>query len=83
MHQVREHRESQRRQYELAEKARELKFREVVVIDDDLGRSGTGSEDRPGFGKLLTAVCDGQVGAVFALEASRTRTKQPGLASFD
>ncbi len=71
MHQVREHRESQRRQYELAEKARELKFREVVVIDDDLGRSGTGSEDRPGFGKLLTAVCDGQVGAVFALEASR------------
>ena len=37
MHQVREHLESQRRQYELAEKARQFKFREVVVIDDDLG----------------------------------------------
>jgi DNA invertase Pin-like site-specific DNA recombinase len=71
MHQVREHLESQRRQYELAEKARQLKFREVVVIDDDLGRSGTGSQERPGFGKLLAAVCDGEVGAVFALEASR------------
>jgi DNA invertase Pin-like site-specific DNA recombinase len=71
MHQVREHLESQRRQYELAERARQLKFREVVVIDDDLGRSGTGSQERPGFGKLLAAVCDGRVGAVFALEASR------------
>lgn len=71
MHQVREHRESQRRQYELQEKARQLKFRDVVVIDDDLGRSGTGSVDRPGFGKLLAAVCDGRAGAVFALEASR------------
>jgi DNA invertase Pin-like site-specific DNA recombinase len=71
MHQVREHRESQRRQYELAEKARRLEFCEVIVIDDDLGRSGTGSQERPGFGKLLTAVCDGRVGGVFALEASR------------
>ena len=59
MHQVREHLESQRRQYELAEKARQLKFREVVVIDDDLGRSGADSQERPGFGKLLAAVCDG------------------------
>jgi DNA invertase Pin-like site-specific DNA recombinase len=71
MHQVREHLESQRRQYELTEKARQLKFREMVVIDDDLGRSGTGSQERPGFGKLLAAVCEGRVGAVFALEASR------------
>ncbi|MDP6558160.1 MAG: recombinase family protein [Pirellulaceae bacterium] len=71
MHQVREHQESQRRQYELVDKARRLKFRDVIVIDDDLGRSGSGSEERPGFGKLLAAVCDGQVGCVFALEASR------------
>lgn len=70
-HQVREHRESQRRQYELAEKARQLEFRDVIVIDDDLGRSGSGVQERPGFGKLLTAVCDGRGGAVFALEASR------------
>jgi DNA invertase Pin-like site-specific DNA recombinase len=43
----------------------------VVVIDDDLGVSGTGRHTRPGFGRLLTAVCEGTVGAVFALEASR------------
>jgi DNA invertase Pin-like site-specific DNA recombinase len=71
MHQVREHLESKRRQYELTEKARQFKFRELVVIDDDPGRSGTGSQERPGFGKLLAAVCEGRVGAVFALEASR------------
>lgn len=71
MHQVREHQESQRRQYDLVQKARQLKFQDVVLIDDDLGRSGTGSQDRPGFGRLLSAVCEGRVGAVFALEASR------------
>jgi DNA invertase Pin-like site-specific DNA recombinase len=71
MHQVREHQESQRRQYDLMEKARQLKFPDVVVIDEDLGRSGTGSQERPGFGKLLAAVCEGRVGGVFALEASR------------
>src|SRR5207344_1299391 len=46
-------------------------FASVVVVDDDLGRSGTGGQDRPGFGRLLAAVCEGTVGAVFALEASR------------
>ena len=46
-------------------------FARVVVIDDDLGVSGTGRQTRPGFGRLLTAVCEGTVGAVFALEASR------------
>jgi DNA invertase Pin-like site-specific DNA recombinase len=40
------------------------------VIDDDLGRSGGGSE-RPGFEKLLAAICAGSVGAVLSIEASR------------
>jgi len=40
------------------------------VIDDDLGRSGGGGR-RPGFEKLLAAICEGRVGAVFSLEASR------------
>lgn len=69
--QVRNHRQSQKRQYALAAHARKLGFRNVDVIDDDLGRSGTGLVERPGFGKLLTAVCDGMAGAVVALEASR------------
>ena len=40
------------------------------MIDDDLGISGSGTH-RPGFERLLRALCDGQVGAVFSIEASR------------
>ena len=71
MTQVLENTESQRRQYDLAEAARALGFASVDVIDDDLGRSGSGSVDRPGFQKLVAAVCAGSVGAVFCIEASR------------
>jgi DNA invertase Pin-like site-specific DNA recombinase len=68
---VRYHHESQRRQYALADRARALGFGQVVIIDDDLGRRGTGLQERPGFGPLLAAVCQGSVGGVVALEASR------------
>jgi DNA invertase Pin-like site-specific DNA recombinase len=71
MQQVRTRLEGQRRQYDLRARARALGFRQVVVIDEDLGRSGTGSVERPEFGRLLTAVCSGRVGAVLSLEASR------------
>src|SRR5258708_22446477 len=71
MQQVRTRLEGQRRQYDLRERALGLGFQRVVVIDEDLGRSGTGSVERPGFGRLLAAVCSGKVGAVLALEASR------------
>jgi DNA invertase Pin-like site-specific DNA recombinase len=64
-------RESQVRQYNLANYARELGFAEVETIDEDLGRSGSGLVERPGFQRLVTQVCEGQVGAVFCLEASR------------
>jgi DNA invertase Pin-like site-specific DNA recombinase len=70
-YQVRNHLEGQQRQYALADRARQLGFSRVEVIDEDLGRSGSGTQDRPGFGRLLAAVCQGRVGAVFALEASR------------
>jgi DNA invertase Pin-like site-specific DNA recombinase len=69
--QVMEHTESQRRQYALAESARSLGFTSVGVIDDDLGRSGSGLVERPGFQKLVAQVCAGSVGAVFCIEASR------------
>jgi len=62
--------ESQRRQYGLADRARQLGWIDVEVIDEDLGRSGSGVI-RPGFERLLIAVCEGRVGAVFAIEASR------------
>ena len=62
--------ESRRRQYGLADRARQLGWTTVEVIDDDLGRSG-GGINRPGFERLLAAICEGRVGAVFAIEASR------------
>jgi DNA invertase Pin-like site-specific DNA recombinase len=62
--------ESQRRQYGLADRARQLGWSDVAVIDDDLGRSG-GGVARPGFEKLLAAICEGRVGAVVSIEASR------------
>ena len=62
--------ESQRRQYGLADRARQLGWCDVEVIDDDLGRSG-GGVARPGFEKLLAAICDSRVGAVISIEASR------------
>jgi DNA invertase Pin-like site-specific DNA recombinase len=62
--------ESQRRQYSLTHRARQLGWSDIEVIDDDLGRSGAGAR-RPGFEKLLAAICEGRVGAVLSLEASR------------
>src|SRR2546428_2395536 len=68
--QVQHNLESQRRQYGLVDRARALGWQDVDVIDDDLGISGGGTR-RPGFERLLRALCDGQVGAVFSIEASR------------
>ena len=54
-HQVRNHLESKERQYALAARAEQLGFHKVVVIDEDLGRSGAGLQERPGFGRLREA----------------------------
>ena len=69
--QVRNNHQGRQRQYDLGACASELGFREVKVIDDDQGKTGSGLVERPGFAALLAAVCSGEVGAVFALEASR------------
>src|SRR5260370_4766669 len=69
-HQVANNLESQRRQYGLVERGHQLGWRDVQVIDDDLGRSGGGIA-RPGFEKLLAAICEGRIGAVLSIEASR------------
>src|SRR3954471_15582973 len=63
--------ESQKRQYTLAEAARATGFAAVTVIDEDLGRSGSGLSLRPGFQRLVAEVCAGAVGAVYCIEASR------------
>ena len=48
--------ESQRRQYDLAGTAKAAGFTSVTVIDDDLGRSGSGWIERPGFERLVALV---------------------------
>jgi DNA invertase Pin-like site-specific DNA recombinase len=68
--QLTQNQESRRRQYGLADRARQLGWAAVEVIDDDLGRSGGGTA-RPGFERLLAAICEARVGAVLAIEASR------------
>src|ERR1700761_2854929 len=65
------HLESQRRQYDLVDEAQRRGFRDVVVIDDDLGRSASGTVARPGFEKLVAGLCAGEVGAVLCFDASR------------
>ena len=51
--QVQTNLESQRRQYELVDEARRRGFRDIEVIDDDLGRSASGMVARPGFERLV------------------------------
>lgn len=63
--------ESQRRQYDLVEEARSRGFHQVEVIDDDLGRSASGTVARPGFDRLVALLCAGEVGAVLCMDASR------------
>ena len=69
--QVQTNLESQRRQYELVDEARRRGFRDIEVIDDDLGRSASGMVARPGFERLVAWLCAGEVGAVLCFDASR------------
>jgi DNA invertase Pin-like site-specific DNA recombinase len=73
MRQVQQHQESTRLQYALADRARQLGWGvdEIVVIDDDLGRSGASALDRPGFQRLVAEVGLGHVGLVLGIEVSR------------
>lgn len=63
--------ESQKRQYGLVEAAKAAGFASVTVIDEDLGRSGSGLAARPGFQRLVAEVCASAVGAIYCIEASR------------
>ena len=69
--QVQANLESRRRQYELVDEARRRGFRNIEVIDDDLGRSASGMVARPGFERLVAWLCAGEVGAVLCFDASR------------
>lgn len=73
MQQVERHQESTRLQYGLVDRAIQLGWprSRVLVIDDDLGRSGATAEGRPGFQRLVAEVGLDHVGVVLGIEMSR------------
>lgn len=71
-HQVAHHHESRRLQYAMQERLHSFGWREIDIIDDDLGRSAAPlAAQRTGFQSLVTQVCLGHVGAVAAREIAR------------
>ena len=71
--QMREHTESLERQYELASRAQMLGWppQQVIVVDEDLGRSGADATAREGFKHLVAEVGLGKVGIILGIEVSR------------
>ena len=82
MAQVREHTESTRSQYALADKAAALGWprSDIEVIDTDLGISGKWGVAREGFTELVTRVCSGDVGAIFGIEITRLARSNADVA---
>jgi DNA invertase Pin-like site-specific DNA recombinase len=73
MAQVERNSESRERQYELVERAVALGWNaaEVVVVDEDQGRSAKSVDGRDGFQRLVAEVGLGRVGIVLGIEVSR------------
>jgi DNA invertase Pin-like site-specific DNA recombinase len=82
MAQVREHTESTRSQYALADKAAALGWprTSIEVIDADLGVSGKWGVPREGFTELVTWLCSGDVGAIFGTEITRLARSNADVA---
>ena len=57
--------------------ARQLGWQSTLVIDEDLGRTGTGGSERPGFERMLSAVCRNEIGVILAVDASRLARNGP------
>jgi len=70
-YQVKHNLESPKLQYGMEERLQQLGWREIEVVDEDLGRSAAGMVTRTGFERMVAEVCLGQVGAVAAWEVSR------------
>jgi DNA invertase Pin-like site-specific DNA recombinase len=72
-HQVLTNTESQRLQYAMRQRACELGWHEqdVLIVDDDTGRSATTTAGRLGFQQLAAQVALGQIGVIVAYEATR------------
>src|SRR5215471_2159769 len=71
VYQVNHNLESQKLQYGMEDRLRQLGWCEIEVVDDDLGRTAAGTVPRAGFERMVAEVCLGRVGAVAAREVSR------------
>src|SRR5689334_24889403 len=82
MAQVRQHTESTRSQYGLADAAAALGWpsTSIEVIDADLGISGKWGVAREGFTELVTRGCSGEVGAIFGIEITRVARSNGDVA---
>jgi DNA invertase Pin-like site-specific DNA recombinase len=82
MAQVRQHTESTRSQYALADRAAAMGWarRDIDVIDTGLGVSGKWGVAREGFTELVTRVCTGEVGAIFGIEVTRLARSNADVA---
>jgi DNA invertase Pin-like site-specific DNA recombinase len=82
MAQVREHTESTRSQYGLADTAAALGWArsDIDVIDTDLGISGKWGVAREGYTELVARVCSGDVGAIFGIEITRLARSNADVA---
>src|SRR6516162_9242522 len=70
-YQVQNNLESQKLQYAMRDRLSSLGWSDVEVVDEDLGRSASGTVTRAGFERMVAEVCLGRVGAVAAREVSR------------
>lgn len=71
LHQLQHNEESRRLQYAMRDRLRALGWRDVETIDEDLGKSASGSVERSGFQRMVSDVSLGRVGAIGARELSR------------
>jgi DNA invertase Pin-like site-specific DNA recombinase len=70
-YQVQNNLESQKLQYAMRDRLCSLGWRDIEVVDEDLGRTASGTVTRVGFERMVAEVCLGHVGAVAAREVSR------------
>jgi len=70
-YQVQNNLESQKLQYAMRDRLCSLGWNDIEIVDEDLGRSASGTVTRAGFERMVAEVCLGHVGAVAAREVSR------------
>ena len=81
-YQVTHNLESQKLQYAMEKHLYQLGWREIEVVDDDLGRSAAGTVVRAGFERMVAEVCLGRLVRLLLVKY-RVCKKQPSLRIVD